>query len=295
MQYTIYWDLEFIINFIMDFGVLMVTAHMLRLSIRWWRVVLGACAGGASLLLLQGLSVFFGGIPEYLYYILGIAGVGIGMTAIAFPIHRIRELIVYFGCQMLVTITLGGMLQWLERLGKHQWKPVMTGGMALSAFTILYLLQEGMLRYQSDTKNMVCRCTLAFESGCQMGHGLLDSGNLLREPVSHLPVVVADAAWILPMLSADYQQLVSTYIEQNQIDYDWIVRKHLKKIRIIPYQTVGEKNGCMLGLKCQSMILQSDRGCRYICPVMIGISHTALQSRRNYQMILPASFLWKTG
>lgn len=302
MKYTIYVDILFLWNLIMNLCVLWLTERFFRLKSSWWRILSGGIAGSVLSILLQMIP----GISLWAYYITGIAGIGVCMTVITFPIHNIKALIHCFGCQVLVTVGLGGvmsllyhsvrlrtLLQSLFHVGR--WGMLQMLVLVCISIVILLLLQEGMKCYRKEHYLLWFKGLLIFEGTSHKGIGFVDTGNFLVEPISHQPVVIADAEWLLPILSEEYQTLVHTYLQQGVIDYDWMAKKHLCKAKWIPYQTIGEDCGNLLGIQCSRLVLHYGDEYKSYSPVVIGISRTSVGTKHNYQFIIPEILVREPG
>lgn len=155
-----------------------------------------------------------------------------------------------------------------------------------AAAVILSILAVGFRQYHTGQKRDYYQVYLYFENENIYGTGLVDTGNFLVEPMTRRPVVIAEADWLRPILTADYQHLVECYTEQGRFDYDWIAEKKLTKAKWIPYQSVGEAQGEMLGIQCRKMILRQDSKCLVRENVIVGVSRTALTGKHQYQMLL---------
>jgi stage II sporulation protein GA (sporulation sigma-E factor processing peptidase) len=294
MRYIVYLDVVAGVNFIMDMSVLWLTGFVLKYKLPLWRILLGGFTGS---IMSVGLQLVHG-IPLWLYYVLGIAGIGMGMTVITFPVHTWRQLLHSYGCLLLVTIGVGGSMtllghlveqfqgqggQLLQQTGTF-WQLVVLSAVSITVLTLLWL---GMRQYDVEHQWIQYTGLLTIDGVSQSGIGFLDTGNRLVEPVSHQPVVIVDPTWLMPALSEEYRTLVDVYVKQGCIDYDWIVAHQLYKVRRIPYQTIDEADGHLLGIQCQRLELTSRGEHRCYSPVMIGISRTAVSAGKKYQLIIP--------
>lgn len=302
MKYTVYFDLLFLWNLIMNLCVLWFAERFFKLKSSWWRILTGAIVGSTLSILLQMIP----GIFLWAYYLIGIAGIGMCMSVITFPVHNIRDLIHHFGCQLLVAVGLGGLMSllyhsvrlrsWLQNLlYADRWSKLQMLVLVCISIVILLMLQEGMERYRKEHYLLRYKGLLSFEGTSHKGVGFVDTGNFLIEPISHQPVVIADAEWLLPVLSEEYRTLVHTYLQQGVIDYDWMAKKQLCKAKWIPYQTIGEDCGNLLGIQCNRLVLHYGDECKSYSPVMIGVSRTSVGTKNNYQFIIPEVLVRKIG
>lgn len=76
---------------------------------------------------------------------------------------------------------------------------------------------------------------------------LIDTGNTLRDPVTGLPVLVADsdaAGKLLNLSSKELQHPVETLSSGKYAG-----------LRLIPYSAVGQPSGLMLGLRVDQLVV----------------------------------------
>ena len=196
MEQSVYIDLYCLVNFSMDLLALMITAALLHLRVKRLRAILAAAFGGiyASAALLFGLSG-----------ILGFAGdlvCALVLCYIAFRhkgsshLHTLRAVPVLF----LVSMTLGGVMTalyaLLNRL-KLPFEALQGDGLSVWTFALLTavagiatLRGGSFMGLSRKTKTVTVHATL-FGKAVTL-HAMVDSGNLLRDPVSGTPVIVAD-------------------------------------------------------------------------------------------------------
>lgn len=293
LSYTIYMDVLFFINFVMDLLLLRFTARLCRQSVVWWRYLIGALAGSVAFLIILWIPF----INSRWLYGLIYAGIGMGMCCIAFQPEGIRGVLKCYGCQLMVTLLFGGATNWLYfNTSIGTWlnsmfdkQGLQLGELAiliLMAVLILLILTNGYRQLQKQRQEDYYRISLYFEGDNAYGTGFVDTGNFLREPISGKPVVVAEADWLLPILTEPYQQLLNRYIENGKIDYDWIAVHGLTKAKWIPYQVVGEEEKEMLGVQCRKMVLRQKNHCVVREAVIVGVSRTPITNRKKYQVLL---------
>ena len=80
---------------------------------------------------------------------------------------------------------------------------------------------------------------------------LVDTGNTLRDPVSGDAVLIADADVAWRLLSLDTQQLMHPIETISTCAYPGL--------RLIPYQSVGQSSGLLLGLRVEQLWIDGKR------------------------------------
>ena len=98
---------------------------------------------------------------------------------------------------------------------------------------------------------------------------LLDSGNLLQDPISKSDVVIIKASLLESFLPEDYN-LKKMDISDIQTITDSLNPKISSRVRLIPYKHVGDNNGGMiLGIKADYLNIDNKK----ISNIILGISN----------------------
>lgn len=254
MEQEIYADLYFLINLGMDSICLMITAALLHCRVRRWRVLLAAICGGLYALgsLLLGVSGFPGLLAD--------CAAALGLSAIAFAEKKSAplRLLQITGVQLLTSMLLGGVMTVLyTALNRLQLPLDALQGDGLSVWTFALVtavagvttLRGGKWMGVSAKSEYVTVRAVLFDREVTL-HALVDSGNLLRDPVSGRSVIVADRkklCHVLPptLLRADASRDWSALLS----DYDLA-----RQIRLIPTETATGK-GLLPALIPQSLTL----------------------------------------
>lgn len=298
MKYKIYLDVLFLINFGMDAWILWLTGKLCRKHPVWWRQLIAALSGAFLVTILVWIPV-----PKvWLYAVLGYGVTGLLMCWLAFSPHSVWETVKSYLCMLVVTFLLGGIMNWLylgTGLGTYINRLCAGSGLGIRGLTILVLasgaifgiLGTGATSIREEWRNPYYQVVLYWKDNQIKGRGLLDTGNFLTDPVSHQPVVLAEAEWICPLLSEEYRSLVQTYLATGRIDYDQIAEQGLSGIRWIPYCSVGNEQGELLGIVCNAMMLRHNRQESVRRNVVVGISPTPLSDDQRYQLLLQERIL----
>ncbi|MDE7309523.1 MAG: sigma-E processing peptidase SpoIIGA, partial [Lachnospiraceae bacterium] len=144
---------------------------------------------------------------------------------------------------------------------------------------IIHIIKIKMGR--TGAKQDIIKVILCHRGTSQTVNALFDSGNSLKEPISGSPVHIVDyeTADNLLKKSHDIQEKISTNEEISTNE----------KIRIIPYNSLGKKNGLMTAFECERVVInirgtEIDTG-----PAYLGIYQGELCAKGKYKMILNRS------
>lgn len=207
MEVEVYGDLLFFINAGMDALCLSLTSRVLHRRSAAWRVLLAAAIGGVYAV----LSLFWT-VGTGLSLLLD-AGMCLCMCAVAFAgrgTGGIGRFFLTSGVYFLLSMVLGGVMtalyHLLNRIGADTWFSGGEEGLGTWLFALLALLGGGITLWGSrifHRAGSVRECMLVAEMDGRRVTllGMVDTGNLLRDPMSGRVVVCVDRRSLAPLLS----------------------------------------------------------------------------------------------
>lgn len=207
MEQEVYVDLLFCVNFSMDFLCFYLTAKLLHRRLPLWRTVFASVAGGAyavAALLIQTSAV--------MALVLDVA-VCFGMNWVVFYQRKWQwwRLILCAAVYFVVSAAMGGCMSALYSLfnradaarGQDSDAGAGTVGFLLLAAAAALITLLGGCFFRRSTAKTHCRIAICLAGKCVRAEALVDSGNLLREPVSGLSVIVLDPETAEPLLGKE--------------------------------------------------------------------------------------------
>lgn len=183
----------------------------------------------------------------------------IGVAGIAFGVGRsaLRPSMVFLFFHLLVSGLAAGLT------GAHAW----FGMIALSAGCIVYLL----LLHEGEKAQYLPICIRHGGKTVSLT-ALLDTGNLLCDPVSGESVLIVSAQVGMQLLNLTAQQLadpIATMTTQS-----------IPGLRLIPYRTVGQGNGMLLAKRFACVRVGEQSGAR-----IVAFSPHAIGGERSFQAL----------
>ena len=225
----VYLDLVVLLNFGVDFLLLLGTNRLSGYRSQILRVGLSACIGGiyAGICMLPGF--YF--LSNLLWRIISL---GI-MSAIAFGIDRsaIRRGIVFtFLCMALGGLAMG--------LGRGSFSSLLLSAAVLTGMCIIGF--GGIIGAKQYAK-----VQLRHEDKVYHITALQDSGNTLTDPVTGGRVLIVDSRVAWDLLGMNKEQLSDPIgtIEQGKF----------KGLRFIPYRAVGQPGGMLLAVTVDEVLI----------------------------------------
>ncbi len=225
---VIYADILFVINFSLDYLCLFIAGRLLNFKSTALRLILAAVMGGtyAFLPYITELAVYIS-LPLNLVF----AGL---MCLVSFGKMPVKRFLLGAVTYIVSSALMGGLITALYSLfGKsHQGVYAETGafGFALACFAsaLITFLYGALSKRKIHTKS--AQINLYIEGEKISARLLADSGNMVTEPFSSLPVIILSSSALPP-----------PYDNPDHPDFPL-------KIRAIPFGTASGK-GCFLGFR----------------------------------------------
>ena len=233
MSHTIYLDVLFCVNFIIDYIILVSVKKFLMLNIRRIRLLCGAAVGGLS-----SFCVLLPSMPAWLSMLFqGTSAVL--LTAAAFlPTKRV----IWFKASaafFFISFCFCGLMTAILILFSPQnvvvrnntvyigISPVMLVAMTLICYMIMRIIFR--ITGRSMPQQMKCRVKVSYKGKTVETDGTIDTGNTLHEPFSGECVIVSKAELFRQILDAEYFMKLS---KEGSIP---------EGVRLVPFSSVG---GC---------------------------------------------------
>lgn len=286
---VVYADVTFLVNFIMDYIILWSTARLTGSNRSSWRLAGVAVLGG-----LYGVGNLFPSL-SLLYSWPAKIAFSLIMIGLAFAPrgrqHLKKTLVAFYGVSFVAagaSVALGYQITQAGVNGKFSiwW---LLGGI-LCAILIgyqgeRYLARKvipAMLRYKVELHfgNRICR-----------GEGFLDTGNHLRDPLTRRPVLVAEYELLRGCIPSDCRAIMEKSHDPNDIlealgSSSWAYR-----LRLIPYTSIGQKSGMMVGFRCDQIIVEPGSLPSLHKNLVVGVYLDKLTVEDDYQLLIPSEIL----
>lgn len=217
---TLYLDVLFVINFIMDLCLLWVVGLILRTKIRYVRLILGAFIGSIWVCIISLIN-----LPDGVENVLSLLVVSSLMIRLSFSPKNLRTFLKAMCLLYVTAFLLGGLINtvyyhtglgssfrqwvWGEIDMPVSWKLVMG-----SAVVAAVLIRAGIYWYRHYGKQeLILDVILTYKSKSMRLKGLYDTGNCLFEPVTGRSVHIMEFETARCLLSQEEQDLIIPFLE----------------------------------------------------------------------------------
>lgn len=301
----LYLDLIWLLNFLIDYLLLWMTAMFRNINVKKWRLALAAGIGSMYVLFL-----FFPPIQPLYTFICKLL-LSVTLVIIAFGFKSIHSFLLSFLMFYFVSFITGGGMMAAHFLlqSNHQLLQGMlatqTNGFGdrvswlfvCIGFPIMYWFSRSRWKQMEATKlkttslSKVIISIKGYKVACS---GLVDTGNQLYEPITGVPVMMIDAnilSSFLPKhlldiaLNQDIGKFPLHSLEEK-INEEWLVR-----VRIVPYQGVRQGMQLMLAIRPDQVEIEHENNIYISNKVLIGLNSQMLSKDGSYEAIVHPALL----
>lgn len=294
---TVYLDVVLLENLCMNYIILFATGYLMKIKMKQLRLVVSSLLGGA-----YAVIAYLEILP--IYSSLGMKIVlSILMVYIAFKAKGIKllskQLVIFY----LTSFVFGGcafaLLYFIKPqnilmrngvyVGTYPIKVALLGGIV--GFMITYIAFK-IVKTKLRKKDMIYPITITLQERELTTKAMLDTGNLLKDPISGMPVIVVEKEQLYSLLPSKLLNHIEEWIGGDETFLSQIEEKELiTRFRMIPFSSVGKQNGLMVGFKADQVVVEKEEGAQIRKDVIIGIFNQSLSKDKRYTALIGLDLL----
>lgn len=280
---VVYLDQVFLLNFVVDYLLLLSAGRLAGEVLRRGRLALGAALGAA-----YAGAVFLPGLG-FLLHPLCKAGAGVAAVLAGYGGSRrlLRVCLVFFA----VSAAFGGGILAIELLGSQSL--VLSNGVLSSPLDLKLVLLSAAVCYgvitlvfqrmaRHSPRQELAAAVVELGGRRVRLTALVDTGNTLTDPVTGRPVLVAEGeklAGLFPAGAAPCQaELRDPAAALPRLNRAGV------RCRLLPYQAVGVPCGLLLALRADRVQV----GGEDLGPLLVALSPTGLTDGGSYSALIGA-------
>ena len=286
---TIYLDVVIIENLIMNSIIIYATAIITKSKIKHIRILISSLIGAIYSVLsyISNLAIFSNLFTKILLSII--------MVYIAFNPKDIKALGKITLLFYLTSFVFGGVVFAMIYIIKPQ-NILMKDGLFLGTYplktifigaivaSIILITGFKVVKSKFSKKDMFCNINIKIKGKEKKIKVMVDTGNLLKDPISGMPVIVIEHTELYDILPKELLNNLEKILggDLKGIPED-IKNEYLSKLRVIPYSSLGKQNGMLLGIKADEVKVEDET---IKNNVIIGIYNKALTKRGEYNGLI---------
>lgn len=294
---TIYIDVVLMENLIMNFIILLATGIVLKEKIKVIRFLLASLLG-AIYSVVSYLSI----LEIYTSMILKVI-LSIVMIYIAFNPQTIKKMWKDILLFYLTSFVFGGaafafiyivkpqdiLMKNGLFLGTYPLKTIVLG--AIIAFIVI-MTAFTVVKSKITKKDMFCEIEIEINGKKIDTIAMIDTGNLLKEPITNTPVIVVEHTLLYDCMPKEILNHLDELLggEFENIPEE-IKEKYISKLKFIPFSSLGKQNGMLLGIKADSITIKGIDKEEKKQNIIMGMYNKSLTKRGEYRALMGIELL----
>lgn len=289
---TIYIDVVLIENLIMNTIILIATGVVLKEKIQILRILLASLIGAiySVIAYLSILEIYSSIIMKIILSLI--------IIYIAFNPQTIKKMWKDILLFYLTSFVFGGAafaLIYIVKpqdilmknglfLGTYPLKTIILG--AIIAFIII-ITAFTVVKTKITKKDMFCEIEIKLNGKKIKTIAMIDTGNMLKEPISNTPVIVVEHTLLYNSIP---KEILNHLEELLGGDFSSIPEKIQKeyqtKLKFIPFSSLGKQNGMLIGIKAEELIIKREEKQEKKQNIIIGIYQKSLTKKGEYRALI---------
>ena len=254
---TIYLDIILLENICMNYIILFATGLILKAKINQLRVIISSLLGG-----IYAIISFTPILKIYTNMIFKIL-ISIIMIYIALNPKNIKILLKQLLIFYLVSFAFGGCAFCLLYFIKPQ-DILMRNGYLTGTYPIKIALLGGIVGFvivniafrlvkgRISKKDMFCDVEIFFKDKSIKIKAMIDTGNLLKDPISGMPVIVVEKSQLETIIPKGIINNLNTILGGGEeINLTEEEKEYMPKFRVIPFSSLGKQNRFITRICCK--------------------------------------------
>ena len=287
---TIYLDVIFLENIVINYIMLYVTGIISKAQIKQKRLFLGALIGA-----IYSIIYYLFRLKIYSSFIIKII-LSIVIIYVAFKSTNFKDLIKKILLFYLSSFVFGGAAIAIIYMVNSQ-NITIQNGVLVGSYTLRTILIGIVVAYftiilafkiiKISKKDLICDIEVTLNNKKLKTKALIDTGNLLKEPITNLPVIVMEHTLLYDVMPKEILNNVEKILggDFSKIPVH-IKEEYSSKLKVIPFSSLGKQNGMLLGIKAENLIINLNEEKRKIDKVVVGIYNKSLTKNGEYRSLL---------
>lgn len=287
---TVYIDIILIENICMNYIILLATGLILKNKINNIRIFLSSLLGS-----IYAVCSYITKLEIYSTIIMKII-LSIAMIYLAFKPKNIKQMLKQLVIFYLTSFAFGGCafaLLYFVRpqdilikngvyIGTYPLKIAILGGIV--GFIIINISFK-IIKNRINKKNMFCDIEIQIENKIANVHALVDTGNLLKEPITGNSVIVVEKEKLYSIIPNEILDNIEKIMYGGN-NLENVDNKYISKLRLIPFSSLGTPNGMLIGTKVDKIKINFEEEEINANNIIVGIYNKKLTKNGLYNALI---------
>ena len=294
---TIYIDIVFFENLIMNTIILIATGIILKQKMKWLRILLAGTLGA-----IYSIMTYISELQIYSNIILKII-LSIIITYIAYNPQTVKQLWKTILIFYLTSFVFGGAAFSLIYIVKPQ-EILMKNGLFLGTYPLKTVILAAIIAFiilitaftivksKLNKKDMFCEIKVKLNNKLIETKAMIDTGNLLKEPITNTPVIILEHTLLYDCMPKEILNNLDKILGGDFEEIPEEIRQeYISRLKLIPFSSLGKQNGMLVGIKADKLkIIQEEQENNYK-NIIIGIYNKSLTKKGEYRALIGLEIL----
>ena len=289
---TVYIDIIFIENIVINYIILYATGIVSKSKINQKRMIISSLIGAVYSVIyyLLKINIYSNMIVKLM---LSIAMVYIALETKNFKI-LIKKLVLFY----LVSFVFAGAALGIIYMANTQ-NITIQNGMIVGSYTlktiligivvafIVIIIGFNFAKGKLSKKDLIYNIKIYINGKNVKTKAMMDTGNFLKEPITNIPVAVVEHTLLYEIIPKEILNNIEKVLGGDFKDIpEDIQNQYISKLKVIPFSSLGKQNGMLLGIKADKLEIEIEENIKEIQKVIIGVYTKSLTKRGEYRALV---------
>ena len=288
---TIYIDIIIVENLIMNYIILYATGIISKDKISYTRIFFASLIGAV-----YAVTEYILKLNIYSNILIKII-LSIIIVYVAFYPQNVKKMCKQLVMFYVTTFTFGGVATYLIYVLKPQ-NIIIKNGMYVGTYvlkviflgaivgTAILFVAFKLAKNKITKKDMICKIRIKINGKEKVLDAMVDTGNMLKEPITGTPVAVVERTSLYDLLPKEILNNTESILggDFGKIPED-IKNEYIPKLKIIPFTSLGRQNGMLVGIKPEKIEVINEQ-IEENKNAIIGIYNKSLTKRGEYKALI---------
>ena len=169
-------------------------------------------------------------------------------------------------------------------IGNYTLKTIFMG--IILAFIII-VVSFKFIKTKISKNDLFCNITIKINKKSVKTKAMVDTGNLLKEPITNISVAVVEHKILYNVVPTEILENIENILGGDFSNISENVKnEYMSKLKVIPFSSLGRQNGMLLGLKADALEIEESDGSKIVDRIIIGIYNKKLSKKGEYGALL---------
>lgn len=249
----IYIDIIFFENICMNYIILLATGLILKKKISYLRILGASALGGIYAIVMYVTSFYIlYGIAMKIFLSIAMVYIAFGTTKLKM---QIKELLVFYLSSFAFGGTAFALIYFIKPqnvlmkngvyVGTYAFNIVIIGGVL--GFILINIVFKLVMRKISK-EDMNCELIIEFKQKSINIKTMIDTGNLLKDPITKSPVVIVEKDSIKELIPEEILDNIEKILGGDAISVSKNYEEYMSIFKVVPFKSIGREHRINIGI-----------------------------------------------